>query len=468
MKTVRALRFSLAILVAFAVTLHAKPLTEKEQKRRELNASFDKLHLREKDVFVTETSPEFLNQPTNKPIAGDFSVAKVAPTVKLQILPHLEPEYFSGEDQYMSCWANWAHMTRGPGNRFYFAASDHLAKGCDINLYEYKPGDDRVRRVLDVSETLGWADAKHTDGKVHGHMGVTSDGLLWGATHFGVKPTDQWYADGYRGSWLFSYNTKTGEGKNWGVRLIGNAMPCFEVDTRRGIFLGTGYNLTMLCWDCVEKRVRFAGYPPNGWQWWRRAMLCDEETGKFWGMDGSEEPYHIMSFDPELNRFERYDLLVPDNPLTGKAGKLRGCTTRPDTDGRYYWATWNGTFFRFKPEGKEGPEIEPLGVTWDEGRDTLQLGMGPAGRYVYYQPKGYPSPLVQYDTKTGKKKAIGFLQDYFFEKYGYWLGSQVYGMDVSDDGSFAVVLMNGTFSGRNRSFGHPALAVISIPKEERP
>mgnify|MGYP006306497891 CR=1 FL=1 len=66
------------------------------------------------------------------------------------------------------------------------------------------------------------------------------------------------------------------------------------------------------------------------------------------------------------------------------------------------------------------------------------------------------------------QEAIVFLQDYFFEKYGYWLGSHVYGMEVSKDGSFAVVVMNGTFAGRKKSFGHPGLAVISIPSEERP
>jgi hypothetical protein len=62
--------------------------------------------------------------------------------------------------------------------------------------------------------------------------------------------------------------------------------------------------------------VRFAGYPPHGWIWWGRAMLCDEKTGKFWGIDTSEEPHRLMSFDPELNRFERYEVTIPANPLT--------------------------------------------------------------------------------------------------------------------------------------------------------
>jgi hypothetical protein len=136
-------------------------------------------------------------------------------------------------------------------------------------------------------------------------------------------------------------------------------------------------------------------------------------------------------------------------------------------DGWYYWVTQNGTFLKFKPDTPDGPVLETVGVNWDRGRDTLQLALSPGRRYIYYQPKGYPSPVVQYDVKTGRKKALGFLQDYFFEKYGYWMGSQVYGMAASTDGAFLVIVMNGTFAGRNRSFGHPAICVVEIPASER-
>ncbi len=72
---------------------------------------------------------------------------------------------------------------------------------------------------------------------------------------------------------------------------------------------------------------------------------------------------------------------------------------------------------------------------------------------------------MQYDVRTGRRKAIAFLQDYYSEKYGYRVGEQVYGMEISSDGSFVVIVENGTFPG---SFGHPALLVVEIPEEERP
>ena len=186
-----------------------------------------------------------------------------------------------------------------------------------------------------------------------------------------------------------------------------------------------------------------------------------------WSVDSNDNSIRFMSFDPEFNKFERYEVSPPLNPYEKKRALTRGHTEHPAIDGWFYWATWNGTFFKFKPEGSDGqPEVELVGTTWDEGRDVLQMGLSPKGRYVYFYPKG-DAPIVQYDVKTGTMKALCFLQEYYFEKYGYWM-DHVYGMEISDDGKFLVVCMNGAFEGRDVAFGHPSLLVISIPEEERP
>ncbi|MFC1528423.1 hypothetical protein ACFL5B_00790, partial [Candidatus Latescibacterota bacterium] len=436
----------------------------------------DKFNLREKDDFVVDTSDEFLIEPPEKPAAGEFTVAKKPPTVKMRIIPGMEPEYFTDisieQGAYMFAWANWGRVTRSEDNRFYFAVSDHRGVGCHINIYEYSPARNIVDRVVDFGEVVGWTPKTLTDGKIHGHMGITPDGNLWAATHYGVEPDSSWFANGYRGSWLISYNIYTHETKNWGVPLIGNALPCFNVDTRRGILFGTGWKYTCLAWDCINKKVRYAGYPPNGWIWWRRAMLCDLETGKFWTTEDGDGKNNFMSFDPALNRFEKYDVSPPPNPFNGNVNCLRGYTDCPAMDGWYYCCSKaergpSGlAFFRFKPEGPDGPEVESLGVNWDKGMDVLQMPVSPKGRYVYYYPRGYPAPLVQYDVKTRTKKVICWLHDYYFEKYGYWIGSS-YGMEISKDGSCIVVCMNGAFQGRDISYGHPSLFVIHIPEEER-
>ena len=449
----------------WALTALGGDLTEAEVKRGAMNDAADQLHLRQKTRFVVEHSDAFLKVPDKYAADTSFDRARVAPVVKLQILPDLKPEYFESTNQYMACWANWAHVARSDDNRFFMAASDHLARGCDINVYEYAPGSPAIRKRIDVDQLLGWKRDQYTDGKLHGHMGIVSNRVLWGATHFGVMPDESWYAAGYKGSWLFSYDLQTGQGKNWGSPLPRNSLSCFAVDARRGVLVATGEMGGFLCWDCNAHRVMFAGPPPNGWRWWARAMLLDESTGLFWGMDHSEKPYRFLSYDPAKNQFQRYEVPVPAGADAAAATELRGYTPRPALDGFYYWATLGGNLFKFKPGPT--PVVEPAGTTWDKGRDTLQLALAPGGRYVYYFAKGDPTPVVQLDVKTGRKKALCWLQDFFFQKYGYAMGES-YGLNISTDGSFLVACMNGEFAkNRANNFGHPSGLVIEIPPEER-
>ncbi len=461
----------LFIAVLFVSTAYSQEkLSEEEQKRKELNEKFDKLEIRYKNEFVVDSSEKLLVQP-GKAAAGDYSVATNPPEIKMMILPDMVPEYFPEGEAYMVAWANWAHMTRSDDNRFFFSVGDHRGSGCQINLYEYSPARDIVHKVLDVDELLGWTRYSYTDGKIHGYMGIMPDGTLWGATHYGVFPDSSWFANGYRGSWLLSYNINTHEAKNHGVPLVGSNLACFCVDTRRGILLGTGgLSNTVLCYDTINGKTRYAGYPPNGWIWYQRAMMCDTDTGKFWGIDLNDRKRHrFLSFNPEYNKFERYDVSPPAHPEHG-IGVIRCCTDRRAMDGWFYWSTMSGNIFRFEPEGPEGPVIEPVCLNWDKGCDVLQFALDKSGRYIYYFPVSYDKevspPLVQFDVKTGKKKVLCWLEEYYFEKYGYWVGG-TYGIELTEDDSTLIICMNGSFQGRDKHFGKPSLFVVGIPEEER-
>lgn len=444
-------------------------LAAREQQRAELNALWDFTGLRRRDGFTVIRSDDFLQLPEGFPADNfnDFHLASVPPTVKLQVLPNLEPEYFPEGEAYQAGWANWAKVTRSDDNRFFMAASDHRARGSKINLYEYRPGEGEhgsLRRALDVSEALGWHDDMYTDGKIHGYMGLMPDGTLWAATHRGPEPTEEWYAAGYRGAWLLSYNIHTGEAENHGVPLVGQELPSHVLDSERGIFLATGHlSTTMLCWDVNERRVRFAGSPPYGWRWQARSMFLDTETGHFWGVDSSEEPYRFLSYDPELNRFKRHEAVVPANPASGQV-RVNRLHPTPRREGGWYYNVIGGTLIRFRPDWENGPEVEVVGVT---GGDTVQTATCPAGRYIYWVPRRDDTMVVmQYDTATGRKKALGFLRDHVRSRYGYQCGNAVYGMNISDCGAFLVVLDDGGF-GRHFG-GHPALFIIEIPETERP
>ncbi len=238
MKTIRVLLIITVLFMLSSGAFSQTDLRKKEEDRQKKNKKYDTHELRNNKKFVVDISEKFLLEPEGKKAKGKYSIAKVPPEVKLMICPDLEPEYFGdladASDAYMICWANWAYVARSHDNRFYCSVSNHRGNDCQINLYEYNPGRDIFHKVLDVDELLGWTDQSYTDGKIHGHMGVMPDGTLWGATHYGVYPDSSWYENGYRGSWLFSYNTNTHEAKNWGVPLVGSNLPCFTVDTERG------------------------------------------------------------------------------------------------------------------------------------------------------------------------------------------------------------------------------------------
>ena len=136
-------------------------------------------------------------------------------------------------------------------------------------------------------------------------------------------------------------------------------------------------------------------------------MLCDEETGLFWSTDDSDGEHRLMSFDPEFNKFERYEVAMPPNPYKdGANAAMRGYADKRAMDGYFYGCTYNGAFFKMRTTGGGAPEIVPLGVTWGDGLDVLQMPVSPGGRYVYYYPRHNPAPLIQYDVTTGRKKAL--------------------------------------------------------------
>ena len=281
---------------------------------------------------------------------------------------------------------------------------------------------------------------------------------------------------GHKGSWLIRYNINKHQIEQITIPLIGNSLPEMDLDPDRGKLIATGFSGSFLCWDTYHKKITFAGYPPNGWIWWRRASLLDGNTGKFWSTDDSNEEHNFISFDPELNMFERYDLSVPPSPFTGMNERLRSYTKSRAMDGAYYCISrTNGVMFRFKPEI---PSVETVGVNWDKGRYTSTMAMDHTGRYIYFMPGGLKGqnadeygPIVQYDVETGTKKVLAWLVDYYYEKYGYWIGG-TYGMEISNDGSFLVIVMNGAFWFRDAQgkypYGNPSLFVVHIPEEERP
>ncbi|NLF23437.1 MAG: hypothetical protein GX590_09790, partial [Lentisphaerae bacterium] len=447
-------------------------LTASEKRRAEINALYDVAGLRLKREFVTLRTKAFLEAPAGFPgyPLGDFTVAHEVPELAIQILPDMEPQYFPEGEAYQAGWANWAAVTRSDDNRFIMAAGDHRGKGAQLNIYVYQPGrgrPGRLERLVNLTSPLGWTPETYSDGKIHGHMDVMPDGSVWGATHHGPYPTEEWYKAGYRGSWLFSFNLDSGRVENHGVPLIGQSLPNHRLDTRRGIFFASGeVSTSVLCYDVNTRQVRYAGSPPNGWKWGPRATFLDPETGHFWNAEVSERPFRFLSYDPERNRFKRHEVEIPVYPGKTNQQSHGAWAAGPDREGRYY-TDYGGVFVRFRPDWERGPQLEVLGVSGrPEAFPVLQMVMSPDQRFVYWVPRESGTMLVyQYEIATGKRKILGFFGETLFEKYGLSCGDGVWGMNISNDGSFLVILDNGGF-GR-RFWGHPVLFVLEIPRSER-
>lgn len=129
----------------------------------------------------------------------------------------------------------------------------------------------------------------------------------------------------------------------------------------------------------------------------------------------------------------------------------------------------NGTLYKFWPDKVRTEVVTQL---WAEYTYTPRISMSPDERYLYYVANTKRSqyrykPVVQYDTVTGRRKVLAFLSDFYYEKYGYKLGS-MHGSALSHDGSMFVMVFNGAFLPRETAGGgQPALVVLRIPESER-
>lgn len=444
-----------------------------EKARSLINSHQDRLHLRSKTTFILDRSPRMLIPRTDGMEVKDFTVAETPPLIKMMIVPGIEPAYLPDNAKESLFWSNWNPPARTEDGRYIFAIGDCRSVGGKIYLYEYNPMDEKVKKVLSLPKLYGWSDSSQTDGKLHGKMRIMDDGNLWTCSKHELTPDVPWIYKDNKGSRFFSLNVNTNEAKDWGVLFPYHTFTETVLDTKRGLLFASGVFPGVLCYDVRKHATIYADSLPNGWRWYSRTVLLDDR-GIFWGTDAADSLHRFLSFDPVKKKFARPDLSPSENTYYKKIENIRACTDRRACDGAYWCITYNGAMFRFRPEV---PSVEPAGVNWDRGRYTSTIAMDPTGRYLYYMPgdtRMYNAdtygPIVLYDVKTGQKKVLAWLVDYYYEKYGYWVGG-TYGMEISADGSFLVIVMNGAFRFRDDAhdnpYEFPSLFVVEIPESER-
>jgi hypothetical protein len=458
---------SCSALFLFSGFLIAQEKTEADRKARVEQC--DKKHVRYSTGMSTDTAKDFLKIPEYYNGKVDFDVAKAAPEVDFAPVRGLNPEFFPEDNKGL--WSQWAEVTRGPNGRFYMATGDHRCKDGRVFITEYDPAARDQRIVVDVGKTCGWRQGQYVDGKIHGRMDIMPDGTLVAATWNGSTIQKDWIDHGYvKGGHLLTYNVFTGETVYHGVPFYGDSWPYHVTDTQTGVFMAIGAEGYFIAYDVRKRKLLYGGMPPDGIKWNERSTLLDERTGLLYSTDKSTADQTFICYDQRSNSFRRLACKVPPSPATGKVSQLRAYTEVRTPDNFFYCMDWAGTFFKFWPDEER---TEAVGINWDkEGVYTTSLDISPRFRYVYYVPASHGeswkwgAPVIQYDTKTNRRKVIAFLEKFYQETYGYCIGG-TYGIELSADGSLLVIQMNGSFGPEATRFEQPAIFAVHIPESER-
>jgi hypothetical protein len=468
-------------------------ISESEARKKATAERMDKGKLLGAAKVVVDQDGATLMAPDSiRPFLGrGLEVAKEAPRVEFGIVP-VKPRFFADppEGNHVGPWSNWSQAVFfSKTGKFYSSLGDHGAYDAHIYIVEFDPAAGAVRCLPEVNAVLGRTKDQFSEGKIHGWLDFfpRDSSTLWFCTYWAKypEPEEKDFATGYDGGHIMSLDVLSGDIVDYGVPLKRASWPYHRVDTRRGIMYAVGMFGEFLAWDIKEQKTLWAGYLPEGMQWWNRAIMIDEETGLVYTSNQakSDPDMHILKYDPASNRFSKLNCVMPAGPLL-KPGvaparsQMRAQTAGRGPDGLFWAVTLNGELFSFDPL-KEA--IVDRGENWPgDVRYTCSMARSPKGRYLYYLPGAHGrsaadgAAVVQYDILTGTKKALAFLHPFYFDKYGYTMGG-TYSIALDDSGERLFVLMNGAFIDPEEQaklatpdvFGQASVLLIHIPESER-
>ena len=420
-----------------------------------------------------------------------FSVAKIAPEIEFGVIPST-PRFFPEppDKHHRAMWANWGQSTYyRPNGNFYTSIGDHGSYDAHLYIVEYDPAKRVIGMSAEINEVLGRSNDVFSEGKIHGSLDFLDGPNMWFCTYWSkypeVKPAD--WATGYKGGHIMSYNVETGNFVDYGVPMLRASWPASRVDTKRRMLYATGYFREFLAWDIKKGRAQWMGYLPDGMSWSNRVYLIDEVTGKVYTANGdaADLDKNLIEYNPATNRFTLLEAPMPPTeqvdgfPEDPKPTLMRCITYHRGPDRLFWGITHAGQMFSFDPEKAA---IVDRGVAWPgKERYTTSIERSPDGRYLYYAPGAHGhgnrdgSPLMQWDTKTGKRKVIAFLAPFYQKTYGY-TPSGAFSLKLDDKGERVFICWNGGFfkpedtTGEKRKslFMHNAIMLVHIPESERP
>jgi hypothetical protein len=455
------------------------------QPWKQSEESGDLLNIRLSGAMHTDTSGDFLKIPTDYADTLDFEVAKTPPIVDFGIVRGYEPWdlpiLYREDYRRGGVWEGYGDVTRGPDGCFYFSIGDHRSYGGNAYIIRYDPKTRSHRMVVDLRKTMKWTPEDYADSKIHGDLDIDPKGDLWFLSYFGPFPTREEWDTIYNGSRFFHFNIFTGKLDNLGIPLEGSSWPYYNWDWKRGVFFAVSEeDGVVFAYDTKNRKILYAGAPKEGISWHRRCTLLDKDTGIFYSTDTVTYPsgeryrgiHRFVSYTRCNNVFTRMNATVPANPATGRYNPIRAHTQEKTSDGALWCFSENGAFFKFFPAEDR---TELIGPNWGRaGYYTANMCQSPGKRYIYYMPcigisaMDIGTPVVQYDTQTGKRKVLAFLNEFYRAKYGYNAGGP-YGIEMDEKGESLFFYVGGGFAKEKKTpyYTRPAMFHLYIPASER-
>ncbi len=404
-------------------------------------------------AVVSDRSDDFLTPPAT--LREGVAVAKTAPTVDFL--------YFPGQNYAGNPWSAWGDSVCANG-KYYAAVGDHLAPAGNAFVFEYDPDKKTLRQLLGLRQLLNLPDGHYTPGKIHSRLDLGDDGYLYCSTHRGSTKvtTDQYH---YKGDWIVRVDPQGGKAE---VVVQGpvpkHCIPCGLLDPKRLIFYGgtapgaggDNEGIHFFAYDVRAKKLLYDG--PDGPS---RYIALAKSTGRVYYTAGEGGP--LMRFDPEKGG--------PPVKLDATIG-IRAATEETP-QGVIYTVSQGrkgaeATLYALDTKTEKVQELGPAAVGSQDY--VASLDADPTGRYLYYVPGAHGgsdadgSAVVQFDTKTKRRKVIAFLHPFYKEKYGL-VPKGTYSTAVDAKGERLYVTWN--VSRGSKAWDCVGLTVIAIPEGER-
>jgi hypothetical protein len=442
-------------LVAFALVAaqdapKKKPSPEDQKAARE-KARYPLTYppqLPDGKTVVSEETEAFLTAGPN--LREGVKIAKTAPRVDLAFFPL---QNYPGNP--------WSNRADGfvLGDKYYTSDNDHLAPRGTAHLWEYDSAKKSFRLLCDTTKFLESKnvfppDMNYRPGEMQSRIDLGSDGWLYYATDRG-SPTVTHNGNGYRGEWILRTNPATLETqivKQWPIDK--HTLPASVLDPKRMIYYGgtapgkdaANQSIQFFALDVrTGKLLKVADGGPS------RVLIFSHTTGKVY--------WEGRSYDPETNEITKLDIPHVRSATRETPQGLVYCTSNTKAD------LWS-----LNVKTNEVKQLGNCAVGTQEYISSLEAD--PTGRYLYYVPGAHGgatkdgTPIVQYDLKNSERKALCFLHQHFWDKYGYALDGS-FSSALDEKGERLFISWDGWRKGQPRGWETAAITVVHIPASER-